>query len=90
MYNTLFSIVCQVKWEIFAGSSSGAALIAAKKLIDSGARGNVVVIFPDRGDRYFTKNFMNKKQALSSLAVTPFFVIWLSLLISSFEFSVWS
>lgn len=41
---------------IFAGSSSGAALIAAKKLIDSGAKGNIVVIFPDRGDRYFTKN----------------------------------
>ena len=41
---------------IFAGSSSGAALAAAKKLIKSGARGNIVVIFPDRGDRYFTKN----------------------------------
>ena len=41
---------------IFGGSSSGAALSAAKKLIDSGARGNIVVIFPDRGDRYFTKN----------------------------------
>lgn len=41
---------------IFAGSSSGAALAAAKKLIKGGARGNIVVIFPDRGDRYFTKN----------------------------------
>lgn len=41
---------------IFAGSSSGAALAAAKKLIASGARGNIVVIFPDRGDRYFSKN----------------------------------
>ena len=41
---------------IFGGSSSGAALSAAKKLIDSGARGNIVVIFPDRGDRYFSKN----------------------------------
>ena len=41
---------------IFAGSSSGAALIAAKKLIDTGIRGNVVVIFPDRGDRYFSKD----------------------------------
>ena len=40
---------------ILAGSSSGAALAAAKKLIASGARGNVVVIFPDRGDRYFSK-----------------------------------
>ena len=41
---------------IFAGSSSGAALAAAKKLISSGARGNIVIILPDRGDRYFTKN----------------------------------
>ncbi len=41
---------------IFAGSSSGAAFTAAQKLIESGARGNVVVIFPDRGDRYFSKH----------------------------------
>ena len=41
---------------IFAGSSSGAALSAVEKLINSGARGNIVVIFPDRGDRYFSKN----------------------------------
>ena len=41
---------------IFAGSSSGAVLAAAKKLIAQGAEGNIVVIFPDRGDRYFTKN----------------------------------
>lgn len=41
---------------IFGGSSSGAALIAAKKLIAQGARGNIVVLFPDRGDRYFTKH----------------------------------
>ena len=41
---------------IFAGSSSGAALAAAKKLIASGARGNIVIILPDRGDRYFSKH----------------------------------
>ena len=41
---------------IFAGSSSGAALAAAKKLIKGGARGNIVIILPDRGDRYFTKH----------------------------------
>ena len=41
---------------IFAGSSSGGALSAAKKLIKSGATGNIVVILPDRGDRYFSKN----------------------------------
>ena len=40
---------------IFAGSSSGAALAAAKKLIREGARGNIVIILPDRGDRYFSK-----------------------------------
>lgn len=41
---------------IFAGSSSGGALSAALKLAESGAKGNIVVIFPDRGDRYFSKN----------------------------------
>ena len=41
---------------IIAGSSSGAALAAARKLISDGARGNIVIILPDRGDRYFTKN----------------------------------
>ena len=41
---------------IIAGSSAGAALAAARKLIASGAKGNVVVILPDRGDRYFSKH----------------------------------
>lgn len=41
---------------IFAGSSSGAALAAAKKLIAQGVKGNLVIILPDRGDRYFSKN----------------------------------
>ena len=40
---------------IFAGSSSGAAFAAAKKLIASGVKGNIVFIAPDRGDRYFSK-----------------------------------
>lgn len=40
---------------IFAGSSSGAALSAAKKLALSGVKGNIVIILPDRGDRYFSK-----------------------------------
>ena len=40
---------------IFAGSSSGGAVAAAKKLIAGGARGNIVVVLPDRGDRYFSK-----------------------------------
>ena len=41
---------------VFAGSSSGAALSAALKLIKGGAKGKIVVVFPDRGDRYFSKN----------------------------------
>lgn len=41
---------------VFAGSSSGAALSAAKKLISDGAEGNIVIILPDRGDRYFSKH----------------------------------
>ena len=40
---------------IFAGSSSGGALAAVKKLAAQGARGNIVAILPDRGDRYFSK-----------------------------------
>ena len=40
---------------IFAGSSSGAALASVRKLVDSGARGTIVTVFPDRGDRYFSK-----------------------------------
>lgn len=40
---------------IIAGSSSGAAFAAAMKLIAQGARGNIVAVLPDRGDRYFSK-----------------------------------
>ncbi len=40
---------------IFAGSSSGAALSAVLKLVKRGIEGNIVTIFPDRGDRYFSK-----------------------------------
>ena len=40
---------------IIAGSSSGAAFAAAKKLLAAGARGNIVFVAPDRGDRYFSK-----------------------------------
>ena len=40
---------------IFAGSSSGAVLAAAKKLSQS-VKGNIVLVFPDRGDRYFSKS----------------------------------
>lgn len=30
-------------------------LATAKMLIDDGARGNIVIILPDRGNRYFSK-----------------------------------
>lgn len=41
---------------VFAGSSSGAALAAAKKFALAGNRGNFVIILPDRGDRCFSKH----------------------------------
>ena len=41
---------------LFAGSSSGAALAAAKKFALAGHRGNFVILLPDRGDRYFSKH----------------------------------
>lgn len=40
---------------IFAGSSSGAALAASLKLASRIEKGTIVTIFPDRGDRYFSK-----------------------------------
>ena len=40
---------------ILAGSSSGAALAAAIKLSGKIDSGNIVVVFPDRGDRYLSK-----------------------------------
>ena len=39
---------------IIVGSSSGAAMAAALKLSRKTERGNIVVVFPDRGDRYFS------------------------------------
>ena len=40
---------------IFVGTSSGAALSAVLKLTKQIDKGNIAVIFPDRGDRYFSK-----------------------------------
>jgi cysteine synthase A len=40
---------------IFAGTSSGAALHAALALARRVKTGNIVVILPDRGDRYFSR-----------------------------------
>ncbi|MGN1089559.1 MAG: PLP-dependent cysteine synthase family protein [Huintestinicola sp.] len=39
---------------IIAGSSSGAAMAAVLKLADRIDSGNIVTVFPDRGDRYFS------------------------------------
>ena len=41
---------------LIVGSSSGAAMAAAIKLSEKISSGNIVIIFPDRGDRYFSKN----------------------------------
>ena len=41
---------------IIAGSSSGAVLAAAKKYASLGNKGRFVIILPDRGDRYFSKD----------------------------------
>lgn len=40
---------------LIVGSSSGAALAAALKLADTMGKGNIVTLFSDRGDRYFSK-----------------------------------
>ena len=45
-----------VKEGLIVGSSSGAAIAAALKLSETIASGNIVIILPDRGDRYFSKN----------------------------------
>ena len=45
---------------IFAGTSSGAALAAALRLGKTGTDGNIVMVFPDRGDRYFSAHLYEK------------------------------
>jgi len=40
---------------IIAGTSSGATLAAALKLAEKIDQGNIVMVFADRGDRYFSK-----------------------------------
>ncbi len=45
-----------VKEGVFAGSSSGAALFAALKIAKETSGKNIVTLFPDRGDRYFSEH----------------------------------
>lgn len=46
---------------IFAGMSSGAAMYAAVELAKRISSGVIVVIFPDRGEKYLTTNLFNGK-----------------------------
>ena len=45
-----------LKEGLIVGSSSGAALSVVLKLAEKIEQGNIITIFPDRGDRYFSKN----------------------------------
>ena len=47
---------------IIAGSSSGAAFAASKKLAKEAQGKNIVVILPDRGDRYFSTGLWKKEE----------------------------
>lgn len=50
---------------VLAGTSSGAALVAALKLAETIDRGNIVTVFPDRGDRYFSKGIFDEEDSLA-------------------------
>ncbi|MGN0300626.1 MAG: PLP-dependent cysteine synthase family protein [Lachnospiraceae bacterium] len=52
--------VLAAKEGIIAGSSSGAAYAAAVKLAGEVEGGNIVVLLPDRGDRYFSEGLWEK------------------------------
>ena len=48
-----------LKEGIMAGSSSGAALFAGLKLAEEIDKGNIVIVLPDRGDRYLSKGLFD-------------------------------
>ncbi len=58
-----FEIARQIvkKEGIFVGMSSGAAMLAAIKLSEKIEHGNIVVIFPDRGDKYLSTGLFRNK-----------------------------
>jgi cysteine synthase B len=60
---TAFEMARQIVWEegIFVGMSSGAAMYAAKKIAEKIESGVIVVIFPDRGEKYLTTGLFNQK-----------------------------
>jgi len=45
---------------VFAGMSSGAAMLAAAETAKNADSGIIVTIFPDRGDRYLSTNLFNE------------------------------
>ena len=44
---------------IFAGMSSGAAMIAALRTAERLEKGNIVVVFPDRAEKYLSTIMFN-------------------------------
>lgn len=48
---------------LFCGVSSGSALRAALNLAELGARGNLVMIFPDRGEKYLSTDAFRRDEA---------------------------
>ncbi len=45
---------------LFAGLSSGAAMLAALKVAENIDRGTIVTVFPDGGDKYLSEEFWNR------------------------------
>lgn len=57
-----FSLIKEIalRTGLFVGSSSGAALSAALKVASTLEKGKIVVVFPDRGERYFSKGIFDE------------------------------
>ena len=58
---TAFAMSRQIAREegIFVGMSSGAAMLAALKVAETLEEGNIVVIFPDRGEKYLSTSLFD-------------------------------